>query len=39
MGCHTDSHDEDLVVIDHPEHGERVVCPSCAQGYEVVRDV
>jgi len=26
-------------VIDHPKHGERVVCPDHAEGYEVVDDV
>jgi hypothetical protein len=39
MGCHTDSHDEDLVVIQHPTHGERVVCREHAADYEVVRHV
>ena len=39
LGCSTDSLDEDLVVIDHPKHGERIVCPDCATGYEVVDDV
>jgi len=27
------------VVIDHEQHGERLVCDSCADGHEVVRDV
>lgn len=39
MGCTTDSTDDDLVVIQHPTHGERVVCPKHARGYEVVRNV
>lgn len=35
LGC-TDPAD---VVIDHPDHGERVVCDDDADGYEVVDDV
>ena len=32
LGC-TDDAD---VVIDHPEHGERTVCNSCADGHVVI---
>ncbi|SEO69868.1 hypothetical protein SAMN05216388_101733 [Halorientalis persicus] len=35
LGCGADAE----VVIDHPEHGERTVCGSCAADFEVVRDV
>lgn len=35
LSC-TDSAD---VVIDHPRHGERVVCDGHADGYEVVEEV
>ncbi|WP_188977150.1 hypothetical protein [Halocalculus aciditolerans] len=34
-GC-TDSAD---VVIDHPDHGERVVCEQHIRGYPVIRHV
>jgi hypothetical protein len=35
LGCHDDA----AVVIDHPDHGRRVVCEDDAEGYEVVDDV
>ncbi|WP_277540206.1 hypothetical protein [Haloarcula laminariae] len=35
LGCHADA----AVVIDHPDHGERIVCEGCAAGHEVVRHV
>jgi hypothetical protein len=39
MGCTADSEADTLVVIDHPKHGERVVCQRHARNYEVVRHV
>lgn len=35
LGCR---HPAD-VVVDHPEHGERVVCEDCTDGHEVIRRV
>jgi len=35
LGCRASA----TVVIEHPDHGERVACPGCAEGYEVVRNV
>jgi hypothetical protein len=35
LGC-TDVAD---VVIDHPKHGERIVCGGCTGGYPVIRHV
>ncbi|WP_114576685.1 hypothetical protein [Saliphagus sp. LR7] len=32
MGCRTEAE----AIIDHPDHGERVVCAGCADGHEVV---
>ncbi|WP_226040869.1 hypothetical protein [Natrinema sp. DC36] len=35
LGC-TDPAD---VAIDHPKHGERIVCGGCTGGYPVIRHV
>ncbi|ACM56338.1 hypothetical protein [Halorubrum lacusprofundi] len=35
LGCSDDAD----VVVDHPNHGERVVCADHADGQEVVGDV
>jgi len=35
LGCH----DPAVAVIDHPRHGERVVCDRHAEGHEVIGDV
>jgi len=35
LGCKN----EGAVVVDHPHHGVRTVCESCADGYEVIRNV
>ena len=37
-GC-SGCHDAAVAVVDHPDHGNRVVCETHADGLEVVADV